>query len=144
MSDIQSKIENYLEEESNDDYLPEEDIQLMDKMIDFIMSLDTENLTEDQIEEVTDLIDEISDNNIDDIFDEDEDNIDELVQAKKVKISPALKRARRRAYRKNRAAIKLKAKKFRKTTKFKQWARKKKRRASQGKTATGKRIRKFL
>lgn len=143
MSDIQKKLEDYLNEETIDEYLPDDDVKLMDKMVDFIMDLDTENLTEDQIDEVTDLIDELSDSSVDEIFNDEED-VDEAFSAKKVKIKPSDKRKRRMEYRRNRAAIKLKAKKFRRTTKFKQWARKKKRKASQGKTATGKRIRKFL
>jgi hypothetical protein len=70
--------------------------------------------------------------------------LDETVSAKKGKISPQAKRERHREYRKKRAALKLKAKRFRKTTKYKQYIRAKKRKMSQGKTARGKRIRKFL
>lgn len=142
MSDIQNRIENYLEEEAkNDEYLPEEDIKIMERMADFIMDLDSDNLTESQIEKIMDLFDELSESNIDDLFEED---IDEAFTAKKVKIKPSDTRKRRREYRKHRAALKLKAKKYRRTPKFKQWKRKSKRKAAQGKTATGKRIRKFL
>jgi Na+/phosphate symporter len=142
MSDIQKKLEDYLDEETLDEYLPDDDVKMMDRMIEFIMDLETESLSEDQIDEVTDLIDLVSDGNIDEIFDDDE--IDEAVAAKKVKIKASDKRKRRIEYRRNRAAIKMKAKKFRRTTKFKQWKRLKKRKASSGKTARGKRIRKFL
>ena len=141
--DIQKKLEDYINDRDNDEYYPEEDTKLMDKMMEFIMSLESENLTEDQADELTDLIDMLADENIDFAFEDDED-VDEAFSAKKVKIKPSDKRARRMEYRRNRAALKLKAKKFRRTTKYKQWARKKKRRSSQGKTATGKRIRKFL
>lgn len=144
MSDIQKKLEDYLkEDESKDEYLPEEDIQLMDMMVEFIINLNTESLTDDQMEECTDLIDMISDAKLDDELFIDED-LDEVVAAKKVKIKASDKRKRRLEYRKHRAAIKLKAKKFRRTTKYKQWARLKKRKATSGKTARGKRIRKFL
>lgn len=143
MSDIHKRLEEYLrEDEVIDEFLPEEDIHLMDMMIEFIMGLDTESMTEDQVEEALDLIDMVSDGALDDeLFD---DDLDEVVAAKKVKIKPSDKRKRRMEYRRNRAAMKLKAKKFRRTTKYKQWARMKKRKASSGKTARGKRIRKFL
>jgi hypothetical protein len=145
MSDIHKKLENYLNEsENSSDFLPEEDVNLMGRMLDFIMSLDSQNLSEDEIDEMTEIIDNIADENINEIFDEDEDDVDEAVSAKKVKIKPSDKRKRRMEYRRNRAAIKLRAKKFRRTTKYKQWTRMKKRKASSGKTARGKRIRKFL
>ena len=97
------------------------------------MSLDSENLTEDQIDEVTEIIDLVAD-----------DDMDEAFSAKKVKIRPSDKRKRRMEYRRKRAQIKLRAKKFRRTTKYKQYKRKRDRRKGQGKTSTGKRIRKFL
>jgi len=141
---IADKLENYLNEnEEVGDFLPDEDTELMSRMLDFIMNLNSDNLSEDQLEEVTEIIDNIADDDINEIFDEDED-VDEAISAKKVKIKPSDKRKRRMAYRRNRAAIKLRAKKFRRTTKYKQWARMKKRKASSGKTARGKRIRKFL
>lgn len=141
---IADKLENYLNEnEKLDEFLPDEDTELMSRMFDFIMNLDYENLTEDQLEEVTDIVDNLADEDINEIFD-DEDDVDEAVSAKKVKIKPSDKRRRRMEYRRNRAAIKLRAKKFRRTTKYKQWKRMKKRKATSGKTARGKRIRKFL
>ncbi len=144
MSDIHRKLEEYLkEDEFKDEYLPEEDVQLMNMMIEFIMNLDSESLTEDQVIECTDLIDTLAEYKLDDELFEDEE-LDEAVAAKKVKIKASDKRKRRMEYRRNRAALKLKAKKFRRTTKYKQWARMKKRKATSGKTARGKRIRKFL
>jgi hypothetical protein len=144
MSDIHKKLEEYLnEDESKDEYLPEEDVQLMDMMMEFIINLESDSLNEDQKIECADLIDMIADSKLDDELFEDDD-LDEAVAAKKVKIKPSDKRARKRMYRKNRAALKLKAKKFRRTAKYKQYMRMKKRKASSGKTARGKRIRKFL
>lgn len=144
MTDIHKKLEDYLSEsEKVDEFLPEEDTELMERMADFIMGLDYENLSDDQIEEMTDIVDDLADEDINEIFDEDDD-IEEAIAAKKVKIRPSDKRRRRMEYRRKRAAIKLKAKKFRRTTKYKQWVRMKKRKAGSGKTARGKRIRKFL
>lgn len=139
--DIQTKLQDYLDNKDNDEYYPEKDAELMGRMMEFIMNLDSDNLSEDEIDEVTDIIDSIADENLDETL---EDDLDEAVAARKVKIKPSDKRKRRMEYRRNRAALKLKAKKFRRTTKFKQWNRAKKRKASQGKTARGKRIRKFM
>lgn len=134
MSDIQKKLEDYLnDDEKLDEFLPDEDINMMDKMMDFIMNLDTEKLTEDEVDEVTEIIDQMADSNIDEAF-----------SAKKVKIKPQEKRRRRMDYRRKRAGLKLKAKKFRRTTKFKRYKRIRDRKKRQGKTSTGKRIRKFL
>ena len=133
--DIQTKLENYLNDDDLDDFLPEEDTDMMERMVDFIMNLDTESLSEDQVEELTEIIDYLADDNMEEAF---------SGAAKKVKIRPQDKRLRRMQYRKKRAQIKLTAKKFRRTTKYKQWKRMKKRKAGSGKTARGKRIRKFL
>jgi len=145
MSDIHKRLEKYLnEQEIIDEYLPDEDVQLMDMMFEFIMGLDSESLDEDQMVEAADLIDMVSDGQLDDLFDDEDIDIDEAVAARKVKIKPSDKRMRRREYRKNRVKMKMKGKKFRRTAKYKQWARMKKRKASSGKTARGKRIRKFM
>ena len=136
--DIQKKLEDYLNDKDSTEYYPEEDTVLMDKMMEFIMNLDTEKLTDDQVEEMMSIVDDFADEQLD------EEMFDEAVTARKVKIKPSDKRKRRQQYRRNRAALKLKAKKFRRTTKYKQWSRMKKRKASQGKTARGKRIRKFM
>lgn len=144
MSDIQKRLEDYLNDRDDTDYYPEDDTVMLDRMIEFIINLDSENLSEDQMEELTDIIDEFADDPLDDDAFGDDDDVEEAISAKKVKIKPADKRRRRMEYRKKRAAIKLKAKKFRRTTKYKQWTRMKKRKATSGKTARGKRIRKFL
>ena len=53
-------------------------------MIDFIMGLDGDGLSEDQVEEITEIIDKLAD-----------ESIDEAVAPRKVKISPQAKRERR-------------------------------------------------
>lgn len=140
MTDIQKKLEDYLNDEDSSEYYPEQDVELMNRMLEFIIDLNTDNLSDDQVDEVLDIIDTLADENIDDAL----EDIDEGFSARKVKIKPSEKRERHREYRRNRAALKLRAKKYRRTTKFKQWKRRSKRKARQGKTATGKRIRKFL
>lgn len=142
MSDIQKKLENYLNDADSTEYMPDEDTAMMDRMMEFIMELNIDNLSEDQVDEITEIIDEIADSKLDgEVFD---NEFDEAVSARKVKIKPSDKRKRRMAYRRNRAGLKLKAKKFRRTTKFKQYKRQRDRKKSQGKTARGKRIRKFM
>jgi len=140
MTDIQKKLEDYLNDNDTTEYYPDGDIFMMERMMDFIMNIDVDILSEEQAEEAMNIIDELADENLDEIL----DPTDEEVSARKVKIKPSDKRKRRIQYRKKRASLKLRAKKFRRTTKYKQWKRKKERKKSQGKTATGKRIRKFL
>lgn len=139
MSDIQQKLEDYLSDKDTDEYYPEHDAEMMVRMMDFIMGLDSDNLTPDQVMEATDIISTIASENLDEVLD-----MEEGVTARKVKINPGDKRKRRMAYRRKRAALKLRAKKFRRTTKYKQWKRMRDRKKSQGKTARGKRVRKFL
>lgn len=131
---IQDKIENYLNED--EDLLEEDDdfsgdAELMEKMFDFITSLD--DLPEDKQIEAAEIINEIA-----------PAEVDEAISAKRVKIKPAEKRKRKREYRKKRAKLKMKGRRFRRTAKFKKWQRMKKRKAKSGKTATGKRVRKFI
>jgi hypothetical protein len=136
--DIQSRIENYLNDEELDiaEGLEDKDIDdadLMTRMFEFIEGLNSETLTEEQIEEACSIVDELS------IYGEDEELNEAVPSSKRVKIDPKVRRQRRREYRKKRAQLKRQAKRFRKTAKFKKWKRLAKRKAKQGRTATGKR-----
>ena len=136
MSRIDKKIEDYLNEDIDGDEILEQDeffddSEVMHKMFDFITGL--EDLPEELAEEAAAIIEEIS-----------PEDIDEAIAAKRVKIKPAERRKRKREYRRKKARLKMKAKKFRRTAKFKRWKRMKERKAKSGKTATGKRIRKFI
>jgi len=132
---IQDKIGNYLNEEDEDIYEPEDDFfddsSVMEKMFNFITSL--EDLSEDKQLEVIEIIEEIS-----------PEDVDEGMATKRVKIDPKEKRKRKREYRKKKAKLKMKARRFRRTAKFKKYKRMKERKAKSGKTASGKRIRKFI
>ena len=101
-------------------------------MLEFIkVNINTDELNSEQknnLEEILDLFEEW----------EDDENLNEFV-ARKVKITPSERRKRSIAYRKKRALIKQKARKYRKTAKFKKYQRKAKKMAKRGKTATGKR-----
>lgn len=134
---IDERIKDYLNDnevlDEDDTFDDSKDAELIERMLNFIYELDDENLNEDQLNEVIDIIDTIA-----------EEKLDEAISAKKIKISPTERRRRRREYRKKRAQIKMLAKRRRRTTKFKRWKRVSKRKAKQGKTATGKRIRTFI
>ena len=134
MDDIRSKIDNYLNDDIDEEIEDGDlvDLDLVEKMLDLIIDINDEFLSEDQKIELSELIDELC------------MPIDEAVAAKKVKIKMSDRLARRRKYRKNKARLKMKAKKFRRTSKFKKWKKISKRKAKSGKTATGKRIRKFM
>jgi len=131
---ITDKIENYLNEEDDlidgEDIDYENDIAIMEKMFDFIVSL--EDLSEEKQLEALAIVEAIA------------PDIDEAIAAKRVKIKPAEKRKRKRKYRKMRAFLKMKGRKFRRTAAYKRWKRMKERKAKSGKTATGKRIRTFI
>jgi hypothetical protein len=131
---IQDKIENYLNEDEDmfeEDEFLFDDSEVMSKMFDFITNL--EDLPEEKQLEVIDIIETIA-----------PADLEEGMAAKRVKIKPAEKRKRKREYRKKRAQLKMKARRFRRTSKFKKYSRLKKRKAKSGKTASGKRIRKFI
>ena len=141
---IQDRITKYLteEEDIDDDEMEFDDVdyindaEIMNKMVDFIISLDVDSLSESKQEELMEIVDLIAG--------PDEEDLEEAVGAKRQKIDRAARRQRKREYRKKRAQIKLKLKKYRRTAKFKKYERMKKRKAKQGKTSTGKRVRTFI
>ena len=106
-----------------------------DKMFTFIeKNINIEELDEEQTDAFNDILVCL------------EDDVDEDLEEANIrkKISAVDKRERKREYRKNKAAVKRKAKKFRKTIKFKKYKKKAKRKAKQGKTASGKRKTTFI
>lgn len=130
MESILDKINEYFDETEDEKH--EESSDILDEMYNLITSLDPDKLSDEQADLFVEIIDNLA------------DETNEAVAAKKVKINPADKRKRRQQYRKNKAKIKVKAKRYRKTASFKKWKKKSDRKKSAGKTATGKRIRKFL
>lgn len=70
----------------------------------------------------------------------------ELVEASplKKKINKSLRRKSHVAYLKKRAVLKMKAKKFRNSSKYKKYQKLKKKMAKTGKTSSGKRLSKFV
>lgn len=136
------KFTEQLEQEEIDD-------ELDDLIVNFLLDLDEEMLSEDMQMQYHEIMEELfGDDDMDPIpmdptimEGEEEEELEEAPMAKKAKrISPAVKAKRKRLYRKNKAKIKLKSKKRRKTSSFKKQQKKAKRMKKSGKTSTGKRI----
>ena len=142
---MHNKIDKYLSEieyvgsYEDDEYGPEE---LTDRMIDFFMVLDPDNLYDEQLDQYMNIMGEFdSYADIDDDWDEDEEMSEApLLRQKRDRVA---RRERKVEYRKKRSQLKTKAKAFRRSAAGKKYARKKKKMAKRGKTATGSRIRKF-
>lgn len=128
------KIEDILEQE--DYILPKDttpkvdysfDEELFFKLADFIINLDPEKLSDSQVESVLEIIDEL----------EDED-IQEVRTPKLAKRASAMKNQySKKWYRKNRAEIKRRKKKFRRSSEGRKRGKARERLARQGRTATG-------
>lgn len=123
-------------------YNEEEDI--FDRMFEFIISLDPEQLTEEQASEVMDIVEDIE--LIYEDINEDEEYDDVLDEAtpKRVRINRAARRKRKMLYRKKKAKLRRMAKRYRKSARGRMMAKKAKRMKRRGKTATGRRIRRFV
>ena len=114
---------------------------MFDRMFEFIVSLDPEQLSEGQAADVMDIIEDIE-LEYDNGMDEEDEELDEAAP-RRVKRNKQLRRVRSRAYRKVKSKRKMAAKRYRKSGKGKMMAKKSKRMKKQGKTASGKKIRKF-
>jgi len=124
-----------------------DDDQIFDRMFEFIISLDPEQLSEGQAETIMNIIEDVEmefdgvdEDGIEEV-DEDEDDLDEA--PKRVKRNRSAARKRAKSYRRNKSTRKRAAKKYRKSSRGKQMAKKSKRMAKRGKTASGKRKRTF-
>ncbi len=103
------------------------DEQLFNKMMDFIVDLDENQLTEDQLNKIISILDDI-------------DFKDEVSEIKRAKRTPMQKRLYARKYRKkNRQKIKMRRKKFLRSAEGKKRARLAKRMAKAHRTPTGRR-----
>ncbi len=122
-------------EEDEDDIA----ITLINILYDIIDSInDNDQETLNNIYEVIndDFIEEFEDDDWEDDLEESE--LSEFVKKKK-KIKASIKIKRRKEYRRNKAQIKRKLKKYRKTSAFRRYKKKAARFAKRGKTSTGKR-----
>jgi hypothetical protein len=116
----------YIEPEDDDGF----DEEMFYRMADFIINLDPEQLSDDQLEVAMAIIDD---------FDAYEDeNVQELRKPRLAKRTPATKNQySKKWYRKNRTHVKRRKKKFRRSAEGRKRDNKRERLARQGKTATG-------
>ncbi len=160
MSDVLNKLDNLLGMRRDNNGLygtsPVFEEEMFDRMFEFITSLDPDQLSEDQADEVMDIIEsvelEYDDINEEEEYDDEEDEEDEeyddeeMDEAKAIRVrrNRAAMRKRKIAYKRNKAKRKRMAKRYRKSARGRLMAKKSKRMAKRGKTATGKRKRRFV
>lgn len=121
----------------NDMYSFRTDDEIFEAMADFITSLDPEQLSEDQIETVLDILEEIEvEPHIHDVEDDDLDKgISEKRLAGRTKVKKRIQA--KKYYKRNRSKIKKRIKKFKRSAAGKARKRKATRMAKAGRTATG-------
>ena len=139
MGDILNRLETFIGDAgvSNFGVTPVYSDDILERMFEFVTNLDPDILTEDQATILSEIIEDIE-LKMEGI---DEDGLDEA--PKKVRVKPADRRKRKLAYKKNKQKIKMKAKKYRKSSTGKRLAKKRKVMAKRGRTATGKRIKTY-
>ncbi len=104
-----------------------EDTDIMDEMLDFILDLDAEQITEGQAVDIVSIIDTI-----------------EEIFKKRVRKDLGVARTRRREHRRVRAKKRIKTRKYRRSAKGKHTLRKAKRMGKFGRTSKGNRKRIFI
>jgi len=138
MAKVEDKIKDFLDEEEPEvDADFDEDI--IDQMLEFFMSLEPDQVSDEQATSIMEILDYWDDEEESD----EEKELSELVR-RKVRIDPAERRKRRREYRRTKFKKRRKLKKYRRSARGKLMARKSKRMAKRGRTATGKRQRTFI
>lgn len=133
---VEDKIEKFLEKDPDIEAEMDEDI--IDQMLEFFMGLEPDQVSDEQANTIMEIID---------YWDDDEnkelEELSELVR-KKVRIDPAERRKRKKEYRRKKGKKKRELRKYRRSARGKLMARKAKRMAKRGRTATGKRKRTFI
>lgn len=151
---IDEKIEDYLirtgsEQGYNtgftDNHIPigfqaRTDEELFTRAMDFISNLDPESLSDEQLETVDSIFEDlevVSEEDIEDEEDEEEESLDEIRYARRTK--PKRRRIARMYYRRNKSRVRRARKKFKKSSLGRRRMRIAKRMARSGRTATGRR-----
>lgn len=136
--DLFDKIDDILEQESN--ILPPKgkteveldysfDEEMFDRMANFIVNLDPEKLSDDQLEKVLNMIEDLE---------PEVEEIEELRKPRLAKRTPAIKNQySKKWYRKNRTHVRRRKAKFRRSAEGRKRANKRERLSRQGKTPTG-------
>jgi len=107
------------------------DEDLFDRMLDFIVELDPETLTDEQLDEVNIILNDL------DVGDEDEEDVSEVKFAKRT--APQRRRKAKQYYRKNKSKIRRRKKVFQKSAVGRRRKKLKARMAKQNKSPTGRR-----
>jgi hypothetical protein len=118
-----------------------DDENLVQDMVDFILNINPDILDDNQAEQLDNIISRME------YYEDPEeggDDLDEAAPPKRVRRDLKAKRERSREYRRHKAQLKLKAKKYRKSAHGKLLAKKRKRMAKRGLTATGQRKRTYI
>jgi ATPase subunit of ABC transporter with duplicated ATPase domains len=118
----------------NYDYVADSD--LFERMVEFITSLEPDELSDDQLEEVLDILDDLEIKGQIYDYEDDFEEIDEVRKRVKRTKQPDRMSARR-YYKRNRAKIKKRKKRFQKSAKGRLRKAKAKRLAKTGRTPTG-------
>ena len=121
------------------------DSELLNAMVDFLMTLDPDKLDDEQFEmymEIMDQFDDEEDDEEEEMDDGDFVEIDEAALRKKR--DKAARRENKKKYRTKKNKIKLAAKIWRRSAEYKKYQRKKKMMSKQNRTARGKRVKKFV
>jgi len=120
------------------------DSELLNAMVDFLMTLDPDKLDDEQFEMYMEIMDQFDDEE----DDEEEIDDDELVgmdeAAIRKKRDKAARRENKKKYRTKKVKIKQAAKIWRRSAEYKKYQRKKKMMAKQNRTARGKRVKQFV
>lgn len=120
-------------------YDVEKDSDIFERMVDFLIDLEPEQLTENQLGILIDILEDMEIT-----YEPLEDEIEEAtIRRRRKRTKPSEKRERRQYYRRHRAQIKRKVKRYKKSAKGRRMKKLAKRMAKRGKTATGKRRTKF-
>jgi hypothetical protein len=134
---VLDKLDEYLQthtldEEWTDDFA--DDDVIIERACDLIESLDPDNLSEDQLDIISEMLDLLA---------EEDDEFNEAFVMRKRRDIAAM-RKRRREYRRKRALTKLKMRKYRRSAKGRKTLRKAKRFAKVGRTSTMKRRKRWI
>ena len=104
---------------------------LFERVLDFIMDLDPEILSDEQLEDVENILDTLE------LYGEEEE-VTEIIKARRS--SPEKRREARQYWRKNKSKIKVKRKKFRKSAEGRKRKRKRGTMAKSNRTPTGRKM----
>ena len=132
-----SRLFEFLDGENKEEFDVDYDESLFDEMVEFILTLEPNQLTDEQNEAIIDLYEdfEIASGEDGDEDDDEDEDIEERRLAKRTKAGS--RRKAKAYYRRHKSKIKRRKKKFKRSAKGKKRKRMTKLKAKSGRTATG-------